>query len=571
MIDDQTTDALYLCDQLNQHLDRYDAERAGSILMQLEGMKGFDYGIFYQFICSKKARLWEQLGMPSSQIIPLIEAGLSVTLEKFDESLVDNIVLIKEEPELLHTRARLYVKDGDIDAALRLLAGMKNNLANLPIADREKECQFTPVLLSLSDCLMQTGDYVGVLEACNLGAKYSAARKQGRHNPDFELYRALALKGLGRTGECHPYLKHAYFGYMQLGEPEKAKKLHIKAIDDFGIQINNYGVDELELLQHPAVPYSRGEPIDCYSLGTMINALRDRESLSLSQLCRGICDKSTLLRIEKDELPGNFYTLEALMQRLGRDINVFQDFFLNTNDFWSMQHRDQIDWLLIARKYREAELLLKELESMGHFVKHRVNQQFIGMAKALMFASRSDSLPPELPVMLMEALKITYPKFTELYIDRYPLTYNEIFIINQYAGYYKDTGDASRAANIYKSLLHNLNERYVDEVAKARMFAAITLNYSSCLGLMGKRHKALAVISEAMEVERTHRRLTMLPGLSFNKGYNLLKLGKTKESIPYFAMSYYVADMFAPYDNVKAKGAEITKNLVKEEMGLVFD
>jgi len=353
-VEGQTMKAVIRCEQLEQALDRGDTVWAALVLAQLEAMSGFGSGIYHQFICSKRARLFEQTGRPTSEIIPIIEAGLAETFGNIDENDLVGKVLVLEEPELLHTRARLYAKDGDIGAAIKILSAMTANLAGLPMADREKEWQFTPVLLSLSGCLMQAGDYCGVLEACALGAEYSAAHKQGRHNPDFEFYKALALRGLGRTMECRPCLQRAYFSYMLLGEADKAQCVLEATAESFSVQFELYSVDRIGRVQQPAAPYSRGEPVDCNSIGTMITALRVKANLSRLQLCEGICRESTLKRIEGGKLDGHIYILEAIMQRLGRDINLFKNFFLSKEDFVSMQLRDQIEKLLIARRYAEA-------------------------------------------------------------------------------------------------------------------------------------------------------------------------------------------------------------------------
>ena len=569
-LDNQRMKAYLLRDYLSQVLGLGDYELAESALARLKAMEGFDNGVYRQFICSKEAQLLEQLGKPASEIRPLIDEGMAITFGNSNENCIDVKALNLEELELLHTSARLYAKDGDVESAIKILSGMKTNLAKLLMTDREKKGQLTPALLSLSGYLMQAGDHEGVLEACALGAEYSAKFMQGRHNPDFEFYNALALNDSGLATECLPHLQNSYYSFMLIGETEKAQNVLGSAHESFGIHFDIYDVDKLNICKQQKTPYSRGALVDCDSLGTLITALRDKSGLSLENLCHGICDKSTLFRIENGEMPGNIYILEALMQRLGRDVNILKDFFLSTDDFKSMQLRDRIDELLIVHRCGEAEVLLGELESMSSFVKYRVNEQFIKMAKALICDSKSKTPPPEFPKMLIDALAITYKNFTERFIERHPLTYTEAFIINAYAGYYKDIGEVKRASDIYERLLCNLKENYVDECAKTRMFSAAVLNYSSCLGILERREEALEEIEDCMSLERSHQRLTMLPGLSYNKGYNLFKLGFEKESLPHFVLAYYSARMFAPYDNVKAMGASITRRFVQAEFGLTL-
>jgi len=569
-IDNQRMRASLLRDYLGQALDFGNFEQAESILARLKEMEGFDSGVKRQFICSKEAQLLEQLGKPTSEIIPMIDEGMSITFGNYDENCIDGAALILEELELLHTKARLYARDGDIKGAIKILSGMKTNLARLPVTDRDKKGQIAPVLLSLARCLLQAGDYEEVLETCTLGAECSAKFRRGRYNPDFEYYTAIALNNLGRTAECLPHLQNSYYGFMLNGEAEKAQYVLRSARESFGIQIDHYDADETNICQQPKTPYNRGELVVCDSLGTLISALRYKAGLSLEGLCHGICNKSTLYRIENGDFPGCIFMLEALMQRLGREVHLHTDFFLSTDDFESLQLRDRIDELLIARRGEEAEVSLAELESKRSFVKYNTNRQFIEMAKALIYASKCKSPPPDLPKKLLDALAMTCKDFTVRFIDRYQLTYTEAFIINAYAGYYKDIGDDKQATDIYERLHRNLKEHYVDELAKARLFAAVALNYSSCLCRMGRWEESLEVSGVVMGIEQSHLRLTMLPGLSYTKGYCLLELGYRKESIQFFAMAYYVARMFAPYDNAKAAGASITYSFVETMLGLTF-
>jgi len=301
----------------------------------------------------------------------------------------------------MHTQSRILAKAGNYYDAIRILEQLISSLIKLPEADREKERQFAPVLLTLSTCLLEVGNYDRVLEVSNLGAEYSAARKQGQLNPDFEFCIALALQGLNRPSECRIPLQHAYFGFMLLGKYNQANEVLYQAREVFGINYDIHRVDEIDFSHQLRIPYNRGEPVDCDSLGSMIRALRKRAGLSLEQLCNGICSKPTLLRIEKDESHCSVFTLEALMQRLGRDISLYKNFFLSKEDFLVFQLRDRINTLLMERRYPDALILFHEFTSMQNSNRHSVLQQFAKMTNAVLHDA-SCALPnPDFPSMLL--------------------------------------------------------------------------------------------------------------------------------------------------------------------------
>jgi hypothetical protein len=155
------------------------------------------------------------------------------------------------------------------------------------------------------------------------------------------------------------------------------------------------------------------------------------------------------------------------------------------------------------------------------------------MAEAVIFDSQSLDPHPDYPIMLLDALRITCPDFDERDISNNHLTFNETAIISMYAGFFRNIGDLRRAIEINGKLYRNLVVRYADEVARSRIFSAVIMNYSSCLGEAGMLDEALAIINEGIQFERNHVRLTMLSALFYNKGYGLFMLGKESECIPY--------------------------------------
>jgi len=334
---------------------------------------------------------------------------------------------------------------------------------------------------------------------------------------------------------------------MILGETEKADEVLTVAKEQFNLSFDLYNVNTLDFSDQYKVPYKRGYPVDCDSIGSMINALRKKANLSMTQLCKGIYSKSSLQRIEHEVWVGNYFNLEAIMQRLGRDISLYNNFFLSKKEFTALQLRDRTFSMIIEQRYTEALLYIKEFELLEGFTNHNVNKQFIETAKTLIKIASNNEPLNNLDIDWLEALKITCPDFEVHRIDEYNLTYNEVFIINQYASSLGRMGRILESIDIYERLIHNLTFKYVDEFEKSRMFSTLLFNCSSALGRLGRRSEALLLISDAESFERRHNRLIDLPGILYNKAYNLFMLGKEKESFSYFVLAYYGTSMFANY------------------------
>jgi tetratricopeptide (TPR) repeat protein len=275
------------------------------------------------------------------------------------------------------------------------------------------------------------------------------------------------------------------------------------------------------------------------------------------------------MRIENDEALENYFTIEAIMQRLGRDVNLYKNFFLSKDDFVLVQLRDRIKILIAEFQFATAAMLVDELEKIKRVANNSVTRQFIAMIRAILFAVTHNEPKPEFPIMLIDALRITCPQFDECEIERYHLTFNEISIISQYAGYFGNTNDLDRSIDIYNRLRRNINGKYIDEVEKARTYSSVLFNHSSTVGRANRYSEAVEVLAEGESFERNRGRLIELPSFVFNRGYSLLLNSNKEECLPYFALAYYGASIFANCG--QEYFLPTIQSTVRENLGIDFD
>ena len=130
-------------------------------------------------------------------------------------------------------------------------------------------------------------------------------------------------------------------------------------------------------------------------------------------------------------------------------------------------------------------------------------------------------------------------------------------------------GELTCAANIFAALIANLDRRYVDEFEKARMYASVMFNYSTCLGKAGRRKEALAIVDKALRFDFSKERLVELPRLIFNKAYIIDMDNKKTESLPLFVLSYYGLCLFEEYGD--SNNIALTKQFIFDNFNLTFD
>ena len=200
-----------------------------------------------------------------------------------------------------------------------------------------------------------------------------------------------------------------------------------------------------------------------------------------------------------------------------------------------------------------------------------LNTQFALYTKATTIRGR-DGNTKEYLELLKKALAVTLPNFDEKALAKHRLSYYEIKIINQLAGYYAEQESENarkRGLRMYKNLAKTMDTYIVDENEKMRMYEAVLYNYSKFLGLSKQYKKTLQVIAEGEKSTQGHARLISLPGFAINRACCTLELGQKQESLPFFALAFYGVVIFAKYGDTD--GVRGIFDYVKAHFGIEFD
>jgi len=564
--EDQPMNIIAMRWDLIRALDKNAVARTSELLNEMERFPNMDAPVNKQFIFSQKARLWEQEDKPPNNILELIIEALAQTFHMPDTSIPGTTPLLYEEPELFHTLARMRAKNGNLNEAIRVLQSLETNLSLLPAWDKDKERQSVPVLLSLTRVLQQAGNYNEAEAAGQRGIDLSATRRQGLHIPDFLYLQAQAR--YAQNVDCTHQLRCAYFCYTLLNKIEAAEELRRIARIKMKVDIDTYGVEKLTHTVPSHSIQNRDDIQECKTLGELLRTLRENAGLSLQAIAEGICSYKVLSKIERDDIQGKMQYIIPLMQRLGRDAFIYFPFPLRKDDFINMQIKEKIHMLQTRGDYKKAAQLVDFLRDKKDF-KTRTNLQFIKRVDALYFNEENPDAHEEYINRLLEALHITCPQFNERDIERYPLTHDEIILINALAGHYLTMGDYERSANIFERLINNLRHMYVDKSEQARMYTTVLFNYSTCLGRANQINKAMRLIEEGLEVDQEWGCLFGLSELTFNKAYNLFKLGEEEKSVPYFMQAYYGVTTLLQYGFKQHQ--KIARDFIKEHFGINLD
>lgn len=302
-----------------------------------------------------------------------------------------------------------------------------------------------------------------------------------------------------------------------------------------------------------------------YNIGDCIRQLREEQNVNQEDLCHGLCNKSTLSRIERGCHVPSIGTVALLLQRLGVNEDSLS-FLLGTTELEISNLHKEIEALNAQKKYDEALQKIGQMEQLTD-PKDRVMQQFLLRSKALagylQDGQRVDYDNLTKREMLLRAIELTHPHFSLDNIGKCLLGIDEIKTINQIAITYSEAGDRRYAIHIYRQLFEYPRSRFYNTEAEVSVLTMLAYNYSTLLGRERRYEECIEYAQMGYEACIKYNKARMLGGLLLNWGYALQKLGQEEESKSKIKDSYHayrLMQRFPEAENVK-KYAKETFNL----------
>ena len=299
-----------------------------------------------------------------------------------------------------------------------------------------------------------------------------------------------------------------------------------------------------------------------YNIGDCIRQLREEQNVNQEDLCHGLCNKSTLSRIERGCHVPSMGTV-ALLLGVNEDS---LSFLLGTTEMEISNLHKEIEALNAQKKYDEALQKIGQMEQLTD-PKDRVMQQFLLRSKALagylQDGQRVDYDNLTKREMLLRAIELTHPHFSLDNIGKCLLGIDEIKTINQIAITYSDAGDRRYAIHIYRQLFEYPRSRFYNTEAEVSVLTMLAYNYSRLLGQERRYEECLEYAQMGYEVCIKYNKARMLGGLLINMACALHELGQDEESIVKVKDSYHAYRLMQRFPE-----AENVKKYAKETFGL---
>lgn len=300
-----------------------------------------------------------------------------------------------------------------------------------------------------------------------------------------------------------------------------------------------------------------------FFLGDYIKQKRLDLGLTQEQLCDGICEPMTLSRLENGKQTPGRNRINALLQRLSLpDDRYFA--LLSKNELEMEALQKEIVACNVTEQVAEGFEKLAQFEALAA-PDDQIAQQFILSSKVLLGRLDGRYMPREQIDMLMQAIRLTVPRFDLENIESFLYTKDEITIINQIGLAYSDDGQNKKAAEIYYQLLRYVRKHFKETITLIGALPLVLYNYARVLDLCGRYEEGAELAQECRKACIQYGHYQELPRCLEIEAECRHFMGDEEISKELYYQSYYLCKV-VEYQ----VGLEIVKKEAKEYLNLTL-
>jgi transcriptional regulator with XRE-family HTH domain len=273
-------------------------------------------------------------------------------------------------------------------------------------------------------------------------------------------------------------------------------------------------------------------------LGEYIKQRRLDLNLTQEQLCEGICEPITLSRLENGKQTPGRSRINAILQRLGLPDDRY--FALSSKNELEIEFlKKEILALNVLKNAAECHEKLDQLEKLCEETDF-VTKQFV-LRNRVLWGRREGIYSPEKQMeLLMQAIRLTVPRFDLNHIEDFLYAVDEIKIINQMALVYSGTGQNKKAVDIYYQLLRYIQRHESETAAMNGPYVMILFNYARVLDLSGRYDDSVEYALKGREACLKYGHYQYLPACLEIEAESRYFLGQLEESESLYYQAYYL-------------------------------
>ena len=299
-------------------------------------------------------------------------------------------------------------------------------------------------------------------------------------------------------------------------------------------------------------------------LGEYIKQRRLDLGLTQEQLCEGICEPMTLSRLENGKQTPSRNRINALLQRLGLpDDRYFA--LLSKNELETEALQKEIVACNVTEKVPEGFEKLAQFEKLSD-PDDPIAQQFILRSREVLGCLDRRYTPQERIDLLMQAIRLTVPRFELDQIEQFLYSRDEITMVNQIGLAYSDDGQNEKAAEIYAQLLRYVRKHFQETITSIGVLPLILYNYARVLDLCGRYEEGAELAQECRKACIQYGHYQFLPNCLEIEAECRHLMGDDKSSRELYYQSYYLCKVIG-----YQVGLDVVIKEAKEYLGMEFE
>ena len=309
-------------------------------------------------------------------------------------------------------------------------------------------------------------------------------------------------------------------------------------------------------------------------LGEVIRQRRVELRLTQEEVCEGICEPITISRMENGKQTPSRNRVKALLQRLGLPDDRFYG-LLSAKELEISRLEKEIVSCNVRferaegeeKKVARAEALAK-LQALEQVIDgdDTLSQQLILRSRYLLGTEQGSYDFETGMAMLLEAMRLTKPRFDIRQIEKGLYTEQEVKLINNMAQCCIRAGKHLDAIDILRQLLGYLQTSWEKILPHRAHIPFIAYNYARELGIVKRYAEAIDIAEEAKNICVNYGHYQFLPGLLAVLAECCFFIGDSARSAALYRQAYYL------YEAIKnEKDRSIIQAEARERLGLILE
>lgn len=276
-----------------------------------------------------------------------------------------------------------------------------------------------------------------------------------------------------------------------------------------------------------------------YTIGEVLRDIRISRGYSQEALCYGICSRGNLSKIENGKRIPRWFTIEALLHRLG-DSSAYCIRFMRKDELKVYESYQNIINSITNDKRPE----LSDIENMDQIKENsKIMNQFKKLIQILSCGNENEK-KSNLLNALISSMHITMPGFNIRTIKNcFLLSYTEVFILYYIGIYLYDLDSKKYAWEILLWLKGYIEKKIIDIEEKAKLFPMILYRISFWTQQEHDILESVNLTNISIVYCVKYDKMNYLVKLLYLKAISLLALKQADEAEKCFVQAHTISEI----------------------------